>query len=333
MKRVSSSNSLASTKSLSSHNSFSDLLGSSISTLTLGVTAVGAGVNAVVGATIGGVSHNSSRTKLQHPQEKGISTELCMSDFKAFLCHTLAKEVVNSDHLDPLYALLDVSSLVQEDYQEMELALLTVLKSNPTLPSKVVGQVHTFLGMVYLELDNNTKAVEAFLRAIWFISRNPEDETAIAQANHRLGLAYGRNKEYQQAINLLDRAIAGYDPTGPCYVLAKEDRHEVMEAQQLDLLAKSGRVSKAVVDKNAKSKRESRRKRVSQQDGGMKRSSSFNKSLTAAMTAFGGPGSNKNKGFVIKRQSTAELASIARSGSSEFDRPTMRRQASAAALF
>jgi Tetratricopeptide repeat len=330
LKRSSSITSLASTKSISSHASLSDLLGSSITNLS-------STLNAAVGATIGvtiSTGNGSSKSKLQQ-QPVGISTELCMAEFKDFLCHTLAKEVMNSDDLDPLYESLEVSNMLQEELHDMEVGLLSLLKSNPTLPSKVVGQMHTFLGMVYMEMDNSTKAVESFMRAIWFIGRNPENQLAIAQANHRLGLAYGRKKEYQQAMNMLDRAIAGYEETSALFVIAKEDRHEVMEAQQLDLLAKSGRVSKAVVEDNAKNKRASRRNRVSgaKREEGMKRQNSFNRGLKSAMNALGGSGKAMGlPGF--KRTNTAGELSLSRS-SNELDvggRLGVRRQASSAAL-
>lgn len=312
MKRNSSSSIGSLLSNNSSHSSFSEMLESGMNTIGLSVSGVTAGVNSIGSATINTISTiGTSGGKPQEPQSH-LSTELSREEFREFLCFTLAKECPNADDLEPLYEVLESESFNQRELNDMEGGLRSLLTSNRNLPAKVVGQVHTFLGLVYLELENNSSAVESFVRAVWFISRNPEDSVAIAQANHRLGLAYGRKKDYQQALELIDRAIGAYDPSSEISVIAKEDRHEFMEAQQLELLAKAGRLTKAVAEKSTQNQRASRRKRVSGRSP-LKRRSSFNKGLQGLIQSVTLDGGSRQLPGLMRQSTTP--ASLSRENS------------------
>lgn len=181
------------------------------------------------------------RTSSKSVEPTGPSTELSLDDFEQFLSKSLYAELGSGcEGVSQLFECLDMDCY-QDTLALMEVGLLSILRAYPSLSSPVVGEIHSYLGLVYLELGNYTSAVDAFMKAIWFQSRTPAEENAfaIAQANHRLGMAYGLKKQFRQAVELLDGAIAAYDPSSENYVRAKEDRHAFQEAEQLALLAKT----------------------------------------------------------------------------------------------
>lgn len=196
-------------------------------------------------------SHRSSSGGFKPPLGE-ISTELCLSSFKRFLKHTLYQEEAISEPreaLRPMEHCLDLENFF-DVLDELEIRLLSLLKSYPSLSSPVVGDIHSYLGLIYLEQENDTAAVDSFTKAIWFLKRSssntPDDSNAalaVAKANHRLGLAYGRCGDHKQAIHLIEHAIATYsslcETSCEDYIRAKEDCHAVQEALQLELLTKN----------------------------------------------------------------------------------------------
>lgn len=237
----------------------------------------------------------------------GSITEFAPADFQDFLEDELS-EMVDSNDLNNLTEAIEVSSF-KDMLRELEEALNALLKSNQDLPPQVTAKLHTYLGLAYLELGNHDSAVSAFMRAIWFQSRTPEDTLAIAQANHRLGMAYALKKDYDQAIELIDRAIAGYDTSSDDYLTAKEDRHSIVEAQQLELLTKNGRYTirqdmQQTVANNQRVARRERRRHNSNREK-PKRRGSFS-GLADVFSSIGG-GSSKGPG--LARQATAPVES------------------------
>jgi tetratricopeptide (TPR) repeat protein len=188
-------------------------------------------------STINTIKRNNSFKKPKTPRA-GPTTEFSLMDFDLFLRDSALRREVNESCLHQLEVSLELDAF-QDILHEVEVGLLSILKTYPNLDTKLVSEIHTYLGLVYLEQENNHAAVDSFTRAIWFKSRTPEDTFGIAKANHRLGLAYGRKKDYEQARVLLTRAIDSYETSSSLYVLAKADRHEFQEAEQLELLRKS----------------------------------------------------------------------------------------------
>ena len=117
----------------------------------------------------------------------GLTTELCLQDFKEFVSQDLSQEEsIDFDVVDELFHTLALHN--QRDVlQGLEDGLSSLLKSKHSLPTPIVAQLHAYLGMVYMELNNYNSAEDSFMRSIWFQSRTPEDTLAIALANHRLG--------------------------------------------------------------------------------------------------------------------------------------------------
>jgi tetratricopeptide (TPR) repeat protein len=309
-----------------------DAVGSGINTIgAVGVSsmntigAVGAsGINTISNMSahsIHSLSSTISTTKPKHKASSGPTTELSLEELEDFLQDTLSEEL-DSTALVSLYQALEMEK-IRDILNELEQALQGLLKSHPALPPKITANLHTYLGLVYMELGNNNSAVDALMRAIWFQSRTPEDTFAIAQANHRLGMAYGRKKDYEQATELIDRAIAGYDTSSDNYVMAKEDRHDIVEAQQLELLTKNGRytIRQDMQQTVARNQRVARRRRGSATREKPKHRSSFS-GLAEVFNSIGGGGNKSGPG--LERQETAPVATK----SSRHNGPGLKRSGS-----
>lgn len=85
-------------------------------------------------------------------------------------------------------------------------------------------------------------------------------------------------------MDMLDKAIALYDTSSELYVVAKEDRHDLQEAQQLELLAKSHRHTiRPGMEKTIEAERERRRR-------GSSRSSLQRNFSSSSLTSLGSLG-------------------------------------------
>ena len=187
-------------------------------------------------------------------------SDICVEDFDDFVSNILPEFVQDKN----LAAMLQygvqnyLPNACPSSLAEIEHYLTTILESTPSLPAPVVADLHSYRGLVNLKQgDHNVAAVESFTRALWLQShlmRLASDEQEelerlldMALTEHRLGVAYGRNKQYLEAIDQMKYAIQSYERaqvgiSESCYVSAKEDLHEFTEARQLSLLKSSGRV-------------------------------------------------------------------------------------------
>jgi tetratricopeptide (TPR) repeat protein len=95
--------------------------------------------------------------------------------------------------------------------EQIAAILETFLSSTDALPPAVVAYVHTYLGLVDLQLKQHSSAINHLLKALWIRTSAHEPEDHIAVAQHRLALAYGAALEFSKATSLLQRAHQHYD--------------------------------------------------------------------------------------------------------------------------
>jgi hypothetical protein len=194
------------------------------------------------------------------PRRRMCPTDLALDEFREFVNKILPEHVPDQE----------LVSMLQDEVKhhpptpcsgsltEIDDYLATILESSPSIPATVVADLHTYRGLVYLMRGNqqNNAAIEAFTRALWLqthLMRLAVEEQDVmvrlldlALTEHRLGVAYGRNKQYVEAIDQIQYAIQSYERAKVgisecCYVSAKEDLHEFIESRQIDMLRSSGR--------------------------------------------------------------------------------------------
>ncbi len=121
------------------------------------------------------------------------------------------------------------SSWAPDELNEVVTVLQHFLSSAPSLPSHLVFSVHCHLGCINLLQQKNDNAMQSFLRALWILASAHEPSLEqMGLCLHRLGISYGRNGNYRQAMNLLTKAMAEYDASSlnkdhPCVVSARDD--------------------------------------------------------------------------------------------------------------
>ena len=126
------------------------------------------------------LSKKAANGHMTRKQARKNPTSLCIDDFHCFFDSTLVKLVPDKDTLLMLQnGLHELSSggdggasskAFSSALAEIEVALLTVLQNCPTLPSYVIADIHTYLGLIYQARENFSVAQESFLRALWIRS-------------------------------------------------------------------------------------------------------------------------------------------------------------------
>lgn len=190
-------------------------------------------------------------------------TDICVEDFDDFVSKALPEFVQDKELVSRLqYGVQNyLPNACSSSLAEIEHYLSTILETTPSLPGPVVADLHSYRGLVHLKRgDQNGAAVESFTRALWLqshIMRLATDEQEelerlldMALTEHRLGVAYGRNHQYLEAIDQMKYAIQSYERaqigiSESCYLSAKEDLHEFIEGRQLSLLKTSGRAMRS----------------------------------------------------------------------------------------
>ena len=210
-------------------------------------------------------SNTSSGSFASRVRSRSNPTDLCIDSLQVFISETLVELVEDQEVLDMLQIGVQeyIASVAKNDkgsasaLNDIELGILFVLEDNHTLPSSTVADLHSYLGLIFQNRDDNSSAKESFLRALWLRTHTlrasaAQDDDAvrndllidIALTEHRLGVAVGRNGQYLKAIGQIKRAIQSYEHatvgiSEGCYCSAREDLHEFQEAYQISLLAKS----------------------------------------------------------------------------------------------
>jgi len=198
-----------------------------------------------------------------------------------------AKDLLSHSELQDSQALLSKNSDHSHSnqapsLQDLEVGLMSILDYTPTLPSNIVAQLHSYRGLLFEKLQDPVNASDCFMRALWIQThsfrsnhkiQNEDHTTAnttagtgtshennyseaamaayleIATTEHRLGVALGKAKQFQKAMDQIQHALVSYQKAnggqisggnyGARMVMAKEDLHDVVEEQQLDMLRKS----------------------------------------------------------------------------------------------
>jgi tetratricopeptide (TPR) repeat protein len=81
------------------------------------------------------------------------------------------------------------------------------------LPSSVIYEAHSLMGCIHELLEQYTLASQSFTKALWIASSTATDSgrAHTAVALHRLGRSYGSMGRYQEANNLLEKALFKYE--------------------------------------------------------------------------------------------------------------------------
>jgi tetratricopeptide (TPR) repeat protein len=81
------------------------------------------------------------------------------------------------------------------------------------LPSSVIYEAHSLMGCIHEILEQYTLASQSFTKALWIASSTATDggRANTAVALHRLGRSYGLMGRYQEANNLLEKALVEYE--------------------------------------------------------------------------------------------------------------------------
>ena len=103
---------------------------------------------------------------------------------------------------------------------EIALALGTIIQSTPSLPAHVTAETHSKIGLLRQKQGNSKGSIQSFLKALWIQSSLPAPSAnsterndllwKIAMTKHRLGLAFGRNNNFSDAVRLLQNAVQDY---------------------------------------------------------------------------------------------------------------------------
>jgi tetratricopeptide (TPR) repeat protein len=115
--------------------------------------------------------------------------------------------------------------------------------SSPNLPTSVVYQVHSFMGLISLARQDNEAALSSFTKALWIVvnatnNEIPQEQQAVTV--QRMGMVYGASGQYREASNLLRKAMAIYEKTniGTDHDCIRDARKAMIE---FDLLQKSSK--------------------------------------------------------------------------------------------
>lgn len=169
----------------------------------------------------------------------GVSVELDFSELEQFILHlstiTEDSEIIRTTyaHFRGLSARYNSQSpdiddaLIADELHDVVNMLGAILSSAPGLPSKMVAQVHSFVGLIRAKQKRYVCATQSFLKALWLQTASEEtQDLEIAITENRLGLAYGLSGNLPQAISLLEKSLEDYDKAGmkmehPCTTAAQ----------------------------------------------------------------------------------------------------------------
>lgn len=97
-----------------------------------------------------------------------------------------------------------------EDLEDVAMILEDFLGSTESLPPSLVAYVHTYIGLLRQYEERYSSAIVSLLKALWIRKSSHEEADQLAVSCHRLGLVYGLASDFDQATNLLQRALDYY---------------------------------------------------------------------------------------------------------------------------
>ena len=94
-------------------------------------------------------------------------------------------------------------------------SILQILRSfvgtQKQLPSNVVYDVHTTVGLLCQKMNNPFESTGAFLRALWVVNTPSFPKEELAMTLHRMAISKVELKRYEEASHLLHRAVTTYE--------------------------------------------------------------------------------------------------------------------------
>jgi hypothetical protein len=152
---------------------------------------------------------------------RDVSVGLQIEKLEILLCETSIEYCENDTlvqqirvHFSGLAARKHFSNkeLSREELGEIVDTLKEILNTSPRLPAQLVAYIHSTIGLVRQLRGDNKCAIHAFMKALWIATSTHHDPNAeeIGLTVHRLGIAHGRNCDYNEAAILLEKALAIY---------------------------------------------------------------------------------------------------------------------------
>ena len=94
-------------------------------------------------------------------------------------------------------------------------ALRSLLHHTSTAPPLTVAEVHSTIGIIYQRLNQDYRAIQSFLHALWVqTSCGDVSQIVLGVTRTQLALAYGRTGKYDEALDLLEMAVQDYQKAG-----------------------------------------------------------------------------------------------------------------------
>jgi tetratricopeptide (TPR) repeat protein len=114
-----------------------------------------------------------------------------------------------------------------QDELSNAVALLSASLSTPNLPTLIIYDIHSQIGLIRESQTGPSPAIQAYLKAFWIASATEDiPQQQLALTLHRLGRAYYLSGNFEQGKSLLARAIQIYEEYNlhrePCMTEAKE---------------------------------------------------------------------------------------------------------------
>lgn len=155
-------------------------------------------------------------------ENSGLVVGLALGQLGCFLRQTLPR--FSSDRDLETSAWTEYNTITARIKQEVRLescrdelincmtVLSSFLVSASELPGTVVFEAHSLIGCIQETLQHHKLASQSFLKALWIASATDEvPSELLALALHRLGRAYGSMGVYNEAKNLIEKALLKYD--------------------------------------------------------------------------------------------------------------------------
>jgi tetratricopeptide (TPR) repeat protein len=89
--------------------------------------------------------------------------------------------------------------------------LKEILNTSPLLGPKLVAYIHSTIGLVRQLRGESEAAIHAFMKALWIATATHDPDTIeIGLTVHRLGIVHGRTGNLNEAVTMLEKALALY---------------------------------------------------------------------------------------------------------------------------
>ena len=104
---------------------------------------------------------------------------------------------------------------------------MNCLRNSPDMPSELVVDVHSVIGLVQQRLGLVDRSIRSLLRALWLQEKVTSESIHVAITEHRLGLVFAKAGDFRKAVHLIEKALSGYNEAK-----MKADHVCIQEAEQ-----------------------------------------------------------------------------------------------------